>query len=181
MISKFLNKPLSEEVISLITEQCTFKGMMKNVQSFTLGDKIEGPKFLCKGVVGNWKEHFTPELNQRFEKEVLAKLKGSGLEFDFELWHTIFCNALMTVLIKMIVFEFLTKTSSEAWKVEVLSPISWCRTCRFHQSDCIGYHLFPLVMVQNFASSYTASYHNCFISLNTPFAVYYEKIRIHLR
>ncbi|XP_066020272.1 amine sulfotransferase isoform X2 [Pocillopora verrucosa] len=85
MISKFLNKPLSEEVISLITEQCTFKGMMKNVQSFTLGDKIEGPKFLCKGVVGNWKEHFTPELNQRFEKEVLAKLKGSGLEFDFEL------------------------------------------------------------------------------------------------
>ena len=105
MISKFLNKPLSEEVISLITEQCTFKGMMKNVQSFTLGDKIEGPKFLCKGVVGNWKEHFTPELNQRFEKEVLAKLKGSGLEFDFELWHTIFCNALMTVFIEMIVFE----------------------------------------------------------------------------
>ena len=105
MISKFLNKPLSEEVISLITEQCTFKGMMKNVQSFTLGDKIEGPKFLCKGVVGNWKEHFTPELNQRFEKEVLAKLKGSGLEFDFELWDTIFCNTLMTVFIEMIVFE----------------------------------------------------------------------------
>nr|XP_058947554.1 uncharacterized protein LOC131775458 [Pocillopora verrucosa] len=86
MISKFLNKPLSEEVISLITEQCTFKGMMKNVQSFTLGDKIEGPKFLCKGAVGSWKEHFTPELNQRFEKEVLAKLKGSGLAFDFEFY-----------------------------------------------------------------------------------------------
>ena len=27
----------------------------------------------------------TPELNDRFEKDVLAKLKGSGLMFDFEL------------------------------------------------------------------------------------------------
>lgn len=85
IISEFLNKSLSEEVINLITEQCTFKGMMKNVQSFLLGGKVEGPKFLRKGMVGNWKEHFTPELDERFEKEVLEKLKGSGLEFDFEL------------------------------------------------------------------------------------------------
>ena len=157
MISKFLNKPLSEEVISLITEQCTFKGMMKNVQSFTLGDKIEGPKFLCKGVVGNWKEHFTPELNQRFEKEVLAKLKGSGLEFDFELWDTIFCNALMTVFIEMIVFELFIHLFAQniIWGLKSggTSPVSWCTTCRFHQSDCTCYYLFPLVMVQNFASS----------------------------
>lgn len=40
---------------------------------------------LRKGVVGDWKNYFTPELNGRFEKEVLAKLQGSGLEFDFEI------------------------------------------------------------------------------------------------
>ena len=28
---------------------------------------------------------FTPDLNERFEKEVLAKLKGTGLKFDFEI------------------------------------------------------------------------------------------------
>ena len=50
-----------------------------------LGDKEDRPNLLRKGVVGNCKEHFTPELNDRFEKDVLARLKGSGLEFDFEL------------------------------------------------------------------------------------------------
>ena len=39
---------------------------------------------LRKGVVGDWRNYFTPEMNERFEKEVLAKLKGSGLEFEFE-------------------------------------------------------------------------------------------------
>ena len=68
--------------------------MMKNVQSYLLRGKEDGPKLLQKGVVGNWKEHFTPELNERFEMEVMAKLKGSGLELGFELWHIIiFCCA----------------------------------------------------------------------------------------
>jgi len=39
---------------------------------------------LRKGVVGDWKNYFTPEMNERFEKEVLANLKGTGLEFEFE-------------------------------------------------------------------------------------------------
>lgn len=85
IIADFLNKPLPDDLANLIAEQCTFKGMMKNVQSYLLRGKEDGPKLLQKGVVGNWKEHFTPELNERFEKEVMAKLKGSGLELDFEL------------------------------------------------------------------------------------------------
>ncbi|XP_027038562.1 bile salt sulfotransferase 1-like [Pocillopora damicornis] len=85
IIADFLNKPLPDDLTNLIAEQCTFKGMMKNVQSYLLRGKEDGPKLLQKGVVGNWKEHFTPELNERFEKEVMAKLKGSGLELDFEL------------------------------------------------------------------------------------------------
>ena len=35
--------------------------------------------------MGDWKNYFTSEQNERFEKEVLAKLKGTGLEFDFEM------------------------------------------------------------------------------------------------
>jgi len=86
MIANFLNKPLSDDLISRIVEQCTFSGMTKNAASFsTFADKDGESSLLRKGVVGDWKNYFTPELNERFENEVLAKLKGSGLEFDFEI------------------------------------------------------------------------------------------------
>ena len=85
---------------------------MKNVQSYLLRGKEDGPKLLQKGVVGNWKEHFTPELNERFEKEVMAKLKGSGLELDFELWH-------------IIIFCF-------AWALWKLSSVSNCDSHNFY-------------------------------------------------
>ena len=87
MIANFLNKPLSDDLISLITEQCTFSGMKKNAASFSVPlPTKDGKSFLLrKGVVGDWKNYVTPELNEKFEKEVLDKLKESGLEFDFEI------------------------------------------------------------------------------------------------
>ena len=84
MIAQFLNKPLSDELINRIAEQCTFEGMTKNT-SFKFTDKKDSGSLLRKGVVGDWKNYFTPEQNKIFEKEVLEKLKGSGLEFDYEL------------------------------------------------------------------------------------------------
>ena len=85
MIANFVNKPLSDDLISRIAEQFTFSGMKKNAASYELKNKEGETSMLRKGVVGDWKNYFTPELNERFEKEVLAKLKGSGLEFDFEI------------------------------------------------------------------------------------------------
>ena len=85
MIANFLNKPLSDDLISRISEQCTFSGMKKNAASYSIPTKDGESSMLRKGVVGNWKNYFTPELNERFQNEVLAKLKGSGLEFDFGL------------------------------------------------------------------------------------------------
>ena len=84
MIANFLDKPLSDDLTSRIAEQCTFSGMKKNKASYSLPAKDGESSLLRKGVVGDWKNYFTPELNERFENEVLAKLKGSGLEFDFE-------------------------------------------------------------------------------------------------
>ena len=84
MIANFFNKPLSDELINRIAEQCTFKNMKKNEISYKIRNE-ESSLLLRKGVVGGWKNYFTPELNERFEKEVLEKLKGTGLEFDFEL------------------------------------------------------------------------------------------------
>ena len=86
MIADFLNKPLSDELINRIAEQCSFKGMKKNEISYKSESGEKASPYLRKGVVGNWKNYFTPELNERFEKEVLSKLKGTGLEFDFEAY-----------------------------------------------------------------------------------------------
>lgn len=85
MIADFLHKPLSDESISRIAEQCTFKGMKENEISFKIRDEQESSPWLRKGVVGGWMNYFTTELNERFQKEVLAKLEGSGLVFDFEI------------------------------------------------------------------------------------------------
>ena len=85
MIASFLNKPLSDDLISRIAEQCTFSGMKKNAASYEVKNDKGEASLLRKGVVGDWKNYFTPELNERFEKEVLGKLKGSGLQFNFEM------------------------------------------------------------------------------------------------
>ena len=84
MIANFLNKPLFDELINRIAEQCAFKNMKKNDISYKIGNE-ESSLLLWKGVVGGWKNFFTPELNERFEKEVFEKLKGTRLEFDFEI------------------------------------------------------------------------------------------------
>ena len=60
----------------------TFNGMMKNAKSYLLRGTEDGPKLLRKGVVGDWKNYFTPEQSERFDKELLAKLDGTGLEFE---------------------------------------------------------------------------------------------------
>jgi len=58
--------------------------MQKNKSSFSVFPEWDsGPNLLRKGKIGDWKHYFTPELNERFENEVMDKLKGTGLEFDF--------------------------------------------------------------------------------------------------
>ena len=57
--------------------------MKKNASSYATSDG--GTSLLRKGVVGDSKNYFTPELTERFEREVLAKLHGSGLELEFEI------------------------------------------------------------------------------------------------
>ena len=78
---KFLGKQLSEDIMTKIAEQCHFEGM-KNMSNYWL--EGTAPKLLRKGRIGDWKNYFTPEQNKMFENEVMNKLIGTGLEFDFE-------------------------------------------------------------------------------------------------
>ena len=60
--------------------------MKKNEISYKSESEEKTSPYLRNGVVGGWKSYFTPELNERFEKEVLEKIKGTGLEFDFQAY-----------------------------------------------------------------------------------------------
>ncbi|XP_068712546.1 sulfotransferase 1B1-like [Montipora foliosa] len=80
LIAKFLEKPVTEDTVNKIAQQCSFEEMAKNVSTFTL----DGPKLLRKGEIGDWKNYFTAAVDERFENEVLKELRGTGLVFDFE-------------------------------------------------------------------------------------------------
>ncbi|KAJ8031415.1 Sulfotransferase family cytosolic 1B member 1 [Holothuria leucospilota] len=93
-IAQFLEKKLSDDVIESITQQCTMKGMKKAYNKVEEDYPETGKMmthlfgqipFLRKGVVGNWKEYFSPEQNEFFDKYYEEKMAGSGLTFDFEL------------------------------------------------------------------------------------------------
>ena len=84
LITKFLGKSVTDEMINRIAKQCTFEAMKKNASAYWMMTRdSELPNFLRIGQIGGWKDYFTPELTQRFEREVLSKLEGTGLQFDF--------------------------------------------------------------------------------------------------
>ena len=79
-----IGKKLSEDTIKKISGQCSFNGMKKNMSNYWPERTAQGPKLLRKGKIGDWKNYFSQEQNERFENEVMNKLIGTGLEFDFE-------------------------------------------------------------------------------------------------
>nr|XP_006815306.1 PREDICTED: sulfotransferase family cytosolic 1B member 1-like [Saccoglossus kowalevskii] len=77
-IANYLNRNLSDEVIDKITEYCSFKKMKKHVTN----ENNEG-NYMRKGVIGDWKKHFTVAENEAFEKIYNERMEGSGLKFDW--------------------------------------------------------------------------------------------------
>ncbi|XP_022100034.1 sulfotransferase 1A1-like [Acanthaster planci] len=85
-ISKFLGKNLSAETLDAITEHCSFANMknnpMANPDSMLRHDESQGA-FMRKGVVGNWKSHFTVAQNEVMDAHIEEKLRGTDLTFDY--------------------------------------------------------------------------------------------------
>ena len=89
-MAEFMGYNLEEKVIDTIVEKSTFQSMRDNPA--TNPGKIEMPMpvfkpdaqpFLRKGIVGDWKNQFTPEQNAEFDAIYAEKMKGSGLDFEF--------------------------------------------------------------------------------------------------
>nr|XP_034378758.1 bile salt sulfotransferase-like [Arvicanthis niloticus] len=83
-LSDFLGRPLGPKEEDTILELSSFSFMSQsNMVNYSLLPKEimdqSQSKFLRKGVVGNWKEHFTPEMNEKFNAVYQSKMSDSGL------------------------------------------------------------------------------------------------------
>lgn len=90
-IADFLGYNLTPDVIHSIAEQTTFKNMKSTATAnyLWLPPAIYTPNavnpFVRKGEVGDWKSHFTMEQSAEFDAVYETKMKGTGLDFRFEL------------------------------------------------------------------------------------------------
>nr|AAH78536.1 MGC85375 protein [Xenopus laevis] len=89
-VMKFLGKDLSDEALENVKYHSSFQAMKENpmtnnstVPNSIMDDTIS--PFMRKGIVGDWKTHFSVTQNFIFDKEYKKKMEGSGLNFRTEL------------------------------------------------------------------------------------------------
>ncbi|GMS91348.1 hypothetical protein PENTCL1PPCAC_13523, partial [Pristionchus entomophagus] len=86
-IEGFVGVPLSLEQRAAVVEHCSFQSMKDNKMTNRDGlpmvdNKVS--KFMRKGVVGDWKNHFTVAQNEAFDAIYKSEMEKSGLMFEFE-------------------------------------------------------------------------------------------------
>ena len=86
----FLDKRVTEEKLDQLTDHLRIDNFSKN-EAVNKNDlkakgvfKEEG-NFIRKGKTGDWKNHFSPELNERIDRWIQANLAGTDLKFVTEL------------------------------------------------------------------------------------------------
>ncbi|XP_048402155.1 sulfotransferase family 5A, member 1 [Stegostoma tigrinum] len=89
-LCNFLERSLLPEAVDTIVCHCNFANMKDNQMiNYTLVpneimDHQRG-KFMRKGKVGDWKEHFTEEQRQHFEKVFQEKMRDFDIRFTWSL------------------------------------------------------------------------------------------------
>lgn len=91
-IAEFLDKKLTDEQVEKVCDFLSFENMKNNpgVNLSALLDaylgkdylKRTGKAFIRKGEMGDWKNHMTPELSEKFDEWIEKNTKGTGLFFD---------------------------------------------------------------------------------------------------
>ena len=82
-IADFLGYPLTDDVVGKIREKTSFDNMKKD--SFANMHEINEFKgFFRKGQIGSWKDQFTVAQSDQFDRLYAERMRGSGLEFEFD-------------------------------------------------------------------------------------------------
>ena len=78
-----MNKNLTADQIDAIADHTSFSKMKANpMTNKTNMDDVKG-EFMWKGIVGDWKKHFTEEENKYMDTLLKDKLSETGLNFDY--------------------------------------------------------------------------------------------------
>ena len=84
-VSQFMGHNLTPSAVELICEQTSFDSMKGNTAvNYSWNEVTEGSQpFFRKGIVGDWKNHFSEEQSARLDAEYTTRLAGTGLDFRF--------------------------------------------------------------------------------------------------
>ena len=78
-----MKKSLSDDQIDAIADHTSFSKMKANpMTNKTNMEDVKG-EFMRKGIVGDWKKHFTEEESKHIDELLKDKLAGTGLNFDY--------------------------------------------------------------------------------------------------
>lgn len=76
--------------MSILLEHLKFDNLSKNESvNYDFGKKMgfvnQDGNFIRNGKTGDWKNHFSPELNRQIDEWIEKNLEGTDLKFDLEL------------------------------------------------------------------------------------------------
>lgn len=89
-IGIFLERPLSEDEVQALVRHTKFEAMASNSSvNYVWWDDIgirnkKEAKFFRKGQVGDWKNYFTQDSNEKFDAWIRERNKG-GRKFTYDL------------------------------------------------------------------------------------------------
>jgi hypothetical protein len=90
LMADFVGHSLSNEKVQEIAKHCSFDEMkantMVNREVLPISDLFDmsQSKFMRKGIIGDWKNYFTPQQSELFDKIYEEKMQGLGLTLSFD-------------------------------------------------------------------------------------------------
>jgi len=86
-VAEFLGKSLSDEDVEKIVKHCSFDSMKDNpaitkVNSTVIRHHIS--PYMRKGEVGDWKNHFTEDMNEKVDRYIEKYFSDTDLKFTYE-------------------------------------------------------------------------------------------------
>jgi len=89
-IATFLGKSLTDEQLTKLTEHLGFNKMKNNAAvNNEIGKEFgilkQKGHFIRKGITGDWKNHFSPEMNSRLDAWITKNTAGTDIRFVTEL------------------------------------------------------------------------------------------------
>ncbi|XP_048730855.1 sulfotransferase 1E1-like isoform X2 [Ostrea edulis] len=92
-LAKYLDVDVKDDVVAEIADKCSFRKLKEadaTLKDYSVMTKVNPKakealsKMYRKGEIGDWKNHFTVAMNERFDARFKEEMKDSKIEVQFE-------------------------------------------------------------------------------------------------